>query len=56
MKKLKEQDNDSGIWYEDESGAEVFIPNDDENARKAWEQASSLWQKAQGLGVVGRAK
>ena len=30
MKKLDIQDNDNGVWYEDEYGAEVFVPNDEE--------------------------
>ena len=29
-KKLDIQDNDNGVWYEDEYGAEVFVPNDEE--------------------------
>jgi hypothetical protein len=54
MKKLEQKD--SGAWYKDESGAEVFIPNDDEKIRETWRQASSLWQQAQSLGVVGIKK
>ena len=54
MQQIEQEEN--GAWYKDESGAEVFIPNDDEKIRETWRQASSLWQQAQSLGVVGRAK
>ena len=54
MEALEQEKN--GAWYKDESGAEVFIPNNDEKIRETWEQASSMWQRAQSLGVVGRAK
>jgi len=54
MKQIEQEAN--GAWYKDESGAVVFIPNNDEKIRETWEQASSMWQRAQSLGVVGRAK
>ena len=52
MKKIEQEEN--GVWYKDESGAEVFIPNNDENIRETWRQASALWQRAKSLGVVGK--
>ena len=55
MKQL-EKEASGGTWYKDESGAEVFIPNNDEKIRETWEQASSMWQQAKSLGVVGRVK
>ena len=54
MKKIEQEEN--GVWYKDESGAEVFIPDNDENIRETWKQASALWQRAKSLGVVGKPK
>ena len=54
MEALEQEKN--GSWYKDESGAVVFIPNDDEKIRETWEQASSMWQRAKSLGVVGRVR
>jgi hypothetical protein len=54
MKKVEQKEN--GSWYKDESGAEVFILNDDKELIEAWRQASYAWQRAKSLGVVGRAK
>tara|TARA_Y100000310_G_scaffold344470_1_gene457412 strand:+ start:6790 stop:6954 length:165 start_codon:yes stop_codon:yes gene_type:complete len=54
MKTIKQEEN--GTWYKDDSGAEVFIPNNDQKTREVWCQASALWQQAKNLGVVGRIK
>ena len=54
MEELEQRDN--GVWYKDESGSIVFIPNNDEKIRETWKQASALWQQAKSLGVVGKAK
>ena len=43
-----------GAWYKDESGAEVFIPNNDEELVEAWKQVSLRWQQAKSSGIVGR--
>ena len=54
MQQIEQEEN--GAWYKDESGAVVFIPNNDVNIRETWRQASSMWQQAKSLGVVGRVK